>query len=288
MLSKEFQTDSVAVSNAMHNAELARLRGRLISAASGLIVKALNEITGARDCRIIHANTDGLVGDRVFTGTMRIEASVSDHGDRKVINIPVVVEKSVIAKLDQYIIKKKLASIESKSSRHLGEVERLEKNMSALKESEAEVIKAEAELIKDSPIFSKEAKEIEYNKGDVVSLEIEPGVIYTGKVIKDNGDGTLHVKWDDENGEDQGENKDVKKTDIKKEAKVVDLPSGGRGTSDANMQKTMVVDKTSYPNDLVDGDQVNVSGHSWSVKEDVSPDGKSPSMKWVFTLIEGK
>lgn len=161
MISKEFSPQDYNVKTMMENAETARLKGRLASNASNQAVKVLKAITGASNCKIVKADISGLSGDRVFSGTLRVTASIVDKGDVKEISIPFMVEKSTVKSPDQYIIKKKLASIQPKTSRHLDEVSRMNKVVAEMKVKDELYDKENDELIKDSPLFEKGAKEIE-------------------------------------------------------------------------------------------------------------------------------
>ena len=224
MQSKEFGTDTSKVQKMLNDAETARMKGRIVSSASGLAVKVLGSITGDMGVHIVGHDASNLVGDRNFSGTLRIEASVRQEGIEKIINIPFIVEKSVVKSPDTYIIKKKLASIQPKTSRHLGEEERLTKNMADLKEKEAAIVKEETEFIKGSPILDKEAKEI-------------------------------------------------------------NIPSGGVSTSEKDLVKSMQYDKINLPLDTEVDDTISLNGRTRKVSEGVGDFGQ-PSTKWNLTLVE--
>jgi len=160
----EFMTSGIDVENAMHRAAEHRIKSKVVASASGAVAKVLNSITGSVDCKIVSSDVSGLTPSpnmRVYSGILRITASVTDKGDRKEINIPVTVTNSVIGKVDQYIVKKKLSSIAPKSDRHMVSDERMSAQIAEQQRKEAEYAKEEEALIKESKILSKEAKEVQ-------------------------------------------------------------------------------------------------------------------------------
>ena len=159
MSMKEFVPNSVNVKDMMDSAKIARAKSKIVSSACGQVVKLLNEITGSNHTKIAKSNTDGLKGDRLFTGIMRIEARTIDKGESKTISIPIQIENSVIKSMDKYIVKKKLSAIEPTNSRHLMSDDRMASQISEFKTKEAELAKESEAVDKESKILN--AKEIE-------------------------------------------------------------------------------------------------------------------------------
>lgn len=142
---KEFGASGFNLHVANQKAEETRMKGRITSNASNMAVKILNDITGSQSCRIVKSNTDGLIGDRVFSGVLKVTASVVDHGDRKEIEVPFQVENSIVKNPNRYIVKRKLSFINPTTSRHLNSDERMSSQIDALKKQEESIPAKEGE-----------------------------------------------------------------------------------------------------------------------------------------------
>lgn len=83
--------------------------------------------------------------------------------------------------------------------------------------------------------------------------------------------------------------KNLKKDEIKKEAKEITIPMDGANVADKDVKKTIRYNKANMlQENIEEGDIIHIGGRSYKVSNEPDGFGKEDSGFWVLTLQEGK
>ena len=139
MYRKATDAESAKMSNVMQSMEKERLKGKVVANVSHDIIKMLGNITGSVDCKIAKSDTSDLKGNKAFSGTLKITASVTDKGYLKVIEIPIGIVGSVHTLPSVEVVKQKLASVVIENPIHRSVGEKVAENLKNIEAREKKI-----------------------------------------------------------------------------------------------------------------------------------------------------
>lgn len=142
---KVMVTHPMDVKAAMAKVESTRLKGKIASRVSNALIQVLTKLTGCSTVKISHTNTEALQSvsnsGLIYSGLMKVTASVVDKGYAKSIEIPIEVKNSEFTLPDSKILQNKIASIKVTDRLHdmtvarvASHISRLEANLKATDE----------------------------------------------------------------------------------------------------------------------------------------------------------